>query len=186
MNKRCKQCMKILPDTDEYFRAYTPRGKGLRKSTVGRNTVCRDCENTNNVATRIWKKAEKSPKEIDFLEKMSEYYKALVDNGGSPIGAYAKHILDGTASMPNSSTSSIDKVLARITEELSNRDAVLMEYDRLLTIELVDDPDVYQDLLDRVREQSVGADGRVTDKYLSKFEAVATRFDDYEDNYIWE
>ena len=186
MNKRCKQCMRVLPDTEEYFRPYTPRGKGVRKTTVGRNTVCRECETTNNVATRIWKKAEKSPKEIEFLDKMAEYYKALVDKGGAPIGAYAKHVLEGTAAMRDSSATSIDKVFAHITEELSSRDAAMMEYDRLLTIELVDEPDVYQDMLDKVREQSLGADGRVTEKYREKFDAVATRFDDYEDSYDWD
>jgi hypothetical protein len=67
-----------------------------------------------------------------------------------------------------------------------NRDAVMMEYDRLLKIELVDEPDVYQEMLDKVREQSLGADGRVTEKYKKKFDAVATRFDEYEDNYEWD
>lgn len=186
MNKRCKQCMRLLPDNEEYFRPYTPRGKGLRKSTVGRNTVCRECEKTNNVASRIWKQENKSPKELDFLEKMAEYYKMLVDKGGSPIGAYAKHVLEGAEAMTNSSATSMDSILANISEQLSSRDAVLMEYDRLLALELTEEPDVYQDLLDKVREQSLGADGRVTDKYKEKFDEAATRFDDYEDNYQWD
>lgn len=76
-------------------------------------------------------------------------------------------------------------MLANINEQLSSRDAVMREYDRLLALELTEEPDVYQDLLDEVREQSLGADGRVTDKYREKFEAVATRFDEYEDNYDW-
>ena len=186
MNKRCKQCTKVLPDTDEFFRVYTPRGKGLRKSTVGRNTVCRECEKINNTATRIWKLANISPKETEFLEKLADYYKALVDKGGAPIGAYAKHVLDGAVAMTDSSATSMDNILQSISVELSSRDAVMMEYDRLLKIELIDEPDVYQEMLDQVREQSLGADGRVTEKYKDKFEAVATRFDKYEDEYDWE
>ena len=185
MNKRCKQCTRVLPDTDDYFRPYTPRGKGVRKTTVGRNTVCRECEKMNSTSTNIWRKAKKTKKEQEFLDKMAEYYKMLVDKGGAPIGAYAKHVLEGVE-IVHKDSSSLDNMLASISEQLSSRDAVLMEYDRLLALELTEDPDVYQDLLDKVREQSLGADGRVTDKYREKFDAVATRFDDYEDNYQWD
>lgn len=187
MNKTCKQCLNNLPNTDEFFKPYVPRGKGLRKTTVGRNTICRECERLNGTATRIWKRGAQTPKETELLDKLKAYYKVLVDRGGHPIGAYANYVLQQTREpLRRGKLSSIDEMLGSITTVLEQGDPILYEYDRLMTIEMTEEPDVYQDLLDRVREQSVGADGRVTDKYLSKFEAVATRFDDYEDNYIWE
>lgn len=186
MNKNCKQCTKLLPDTAEFFRPYTPRGAGLRKTTVGRNTVCRECEQLNNTATRIFKKGPKNAQEQELMDKLPAYYKQLVAIGGQPIGAYAKHVLQETNDSQPKGSATLRNILDKVTISLEQGDQILYEYDRLLALEMTEEPDVYQDLLDMVREQSVGADGRVTDKYLSKFEAVATRFDDYEDNYIWE
>ncbi len=186
MNKRCKQCTRVLPDTEEYFRPYTPRGKGIRKTTVGRNTVCRECEHLNNTATRIWKQGPKTEQEQELLDKLPAYYKVLVAKGGHPIGAYANHVLKREPNRHPSSTSALDNLLNSITTVIEAGDPLMEEYDRLLALELTEEPDVYQDLLDKVREQSLGADGRVTDKYRDKFIAVATRFDEYEDNYQWD
>jgi hypothetical protein len=65
-------------------------------------------------------------------------------------------------------------------------DPFLLEYDKLLNIEMTEEPDVYQDMLEALRERTAGPDGRVKPDYKEKFEAVATRFDDYEDNYEWD
>jgi hypothetical protein len=41
-------------------------------------------------------------------------------------------------------------------------------------------------MLENLRERTVGPDGRVKPDYKKKFEAVATRFDNYEDTYQWD
>ena len=186
MNKICKQCVKVLPDTDEYFRPYTPRGKGIRKSTVGRNTVCRECERTNNVATRIWKQDNKSPKELQFLETIATYYKTLVGSGGAPIGAYAKYVLNGEEAQSDSSVTSMDSILASVTGALQARDALMDEYNQLLVLELTSEPDEYQEMLEAVRAKSLLPNGKVKPEYIEIFNLVATRFDDYEDTYEWK
>lgn len=183
MNKICKQCVKVLPDTDEYFRPYTPRGKGIRKSTVGRNTVCRECERTNNVATRIWKQDNKSPKELEFLETIAEYYKTLVGSGGAPIGAYAKYVLNGEEAQSDSSVTSMDSILASVTGALRNRDEIMDEFNRLFTLELTEEPDVYDDMLMGTRDKCLQPNSKIKPEYEPIFNQVATRFDEYNDNY---
>lgn len=187
MNKTCKQCLNNLPDTAEYFKPYTPRGTGLRKTTVGRNTICRECEHLNGTATRIWKRGAQTPKETELLDKLQAYYKVLVDRGGHPIGAYANHVLQQTREpLGRGKTSSIDEMLGSLTVALESGDPLIAEYDRLLDIEFTEEPDYYQDLLEGLRTSTAGPDGRVKDKYKEKFDEVATRFDDYEDNYQWD
>lgn len=187
MNKTCKQCLSNLPDTDEFFKPYVPRGNGLRKTTVGRNTICRECERLNGTATRIWKRGAQTPKETELLDKLKAYYKVLVDRGGHPIGAYANYVLQQTREpLGRGKSSSIDEMLGSITSVLDAGDPFLLEYDKLLSIEMTEEPDVYQDMLENLRERTAGPDGRVKPDYKEKFEAVATRFDEYEDNYEWD
>lgn len=186
MNKTCKQCLTSLPDTAEFFKPYVPRGNGLRKTTVGRNTICRECERLNGTATRIWKQGADTQRERDFLEKVAEYYKMLVSRGGTPLGAYAKHVLHTTVAPTECGRSALDEMLDSVVAKLDAGDPLLLEYDKLLSVELTKEPDVYQEMLESLRERTAGLDGRVKPEYKSKFEAVAVRFDEYEDNYIWE
>lgn len=187
MNKTCKQCTKTLPDTEEFFRPYSPRGKGLRKSTVGRNTVCRECEQLNNIAARLLKNGTKTQQEKELMEKLPAYYEQLVAIGGQPIGAYAKHILQtDNASGARKGSAALGSILDKVTISLESGDPFIAEYDKLLHIELTEEPDYYQDLLEGLRTSTAGPDGRVKDKYKDKFDEVATRFDDYEDNYQWD
>lgn len=186
MNKQCKQCMKMLPDTEDFFRPYVPRGKGLRKTTVGRNTVCRDCEQINNIATRIFKQGPKTNQEQELLDRLPAYYKQLVAIGGQPIGAYARHILQEVAEPQARGSAALGSILDKINTTIDAGDPFLLEYDSLLSMELVKEPDVYQEMLESLRERTAGPDGRVKPEYKDKFEAVATRFDEYEDNYEWD
>jgi len=173
---------------DDMFRPYYPRGTGQRNTKVGRNTVCLSCEKFNATVNRVWKKVRKgvdiSEKEELLLSRTAEYYKKLVDQGNQPIGAYARHVL-GTE---ETRETGVDKALELLDIELGKieKDEIEAEYDRLLTIELTDEPDVYQDMLVALLERSSGPNGKVLPKYREKFEAVAKRFDEYEDNYVWE
>lgn len=187
-SKKCKQCTRLLPDTDEYFRSYVSRGRGIRKSTVGRNTVCKECESTNNIATRIWKQLVKSQDDQTFLTELAEYYKRLVAKGGQPIGAYAKHVLGEATHEDTKSrkTTTKDSVRKRIVQELSSIDVMLQEYNKLMQIDLVDEPDVYQDLLQDLQDRCMSHGEWLDPVYRQKYLEVATKFDEYEDNYDWD
>jgi len=184
--KKCKQCGKML--VDDMFRPYYPRGTGQRKTKVGRNTVCLSCEKFNTTVNRVWKKVRNgvdiSEKEELLLLWTAEYYKKLVEQGNQPIGAYARHVLGTEVTRETG----VDKALELLNIELGKveEDEIEAEYDKLLTIELTDEPDVYQDMLVALLERSSGPNGKVLPKYREKFEAVAKRFDEYEDNYVWE
>ena len=192
--KKCKQCGKVF--VDDMFRPYYPRGTGQRKTKVGRNTVCLPCEKFNTTVNRVWKKVREgvdiSEKEELLLSRTAEFYKKLVDQGNQPIGAYARHVLGAEVTRKTS----VDEALELIDTELNKieeakeveevKDEIEAEYDKLLTIELTDEPDVYQDMLVALLERSSGPNGKVLPKYREKFEAVARRFDEYEDNYVWE
>ncbi len=177
--KICKQCGKQLPE--ESFRPYYSRSAGLRKSVTGRNTICITCEKFNATVTRYWRAGAKTDKERELLTQAAEYYKSLVDAGLQPIGAYAKHVLG----IKSDKTSNLDKALDVMKQQLSSEDTTLTAYQKLLNIELTEEPDVYQDMLLALLDKSVGLDGRVKPKYKEVFNEIARRFDDYEDSYVW-
>jgi hypothetical protein len=89
--KVCKQCGQELDDND--FKPYVSRSKGLRKSTVGRNTICRSCEYFNIKATALWNKKDKTLEEHTLLAQIAGIYIDLAKQGLDPIGAYARHVL---------------------------------------------------------------------------------------------
>ncbi|NMA23560.1 MAG: hypothetical protein GX938_08680 [Spirochaetales bacterium] len=122
-----------------------------------------------------------------MMEKLPAYYKQLVAIGGQPIGAYAKHILQtDNAARARRGSAALSSILDKVTVSLESGDPFVAEYDKLLHIELTREPDYYQDLLEGLRTRTAGPDGRVKPEYKDKFEAVATRFDEYEDNYQWD
>lgn len=170
--KQCKQCLKMLPDTDEYFYRYASRSES--SGTTSRYTICKKCVSLNNLVTRRFKKEEHTEEDKLFLEKVAKYYRHIKKFGGEPKGAYAKHLFSETYAK---SRQNVYDVL--------EKDLLVAEYERLLKIELVDNPDIYQEMLYSVMDMSRGDDGRVSAKYRELFEQVAKRFDNYEDNYEW-
>ena len=46
------------------------------------------------------------------------------------------------------------------------------EYDKLLTIELTEEPDVYQEMLEELMARCLGPDGRLQARYKEKFDEV--------------
>jgi hypothetical protein len=77
---------------------------------------------------------------------------------------------------------SVDRYLAEV---MGIGVELMDEYDRLLTLELTEEPDVYQNMLEELMTKCLGPDNKILPEYKEKFEAVARRFDEYEDNYVW-
>lgn len=92
MLKTCRQCGRTGEDS-EMFRQYKPRGTGARKTIVGYHTVCRDCENFNANALRIYNKPVKNNNDLIILASAEAIYRAELAKNLHPTGKYAKIIL---------------------------------------------------------------------------------------------
>ena len=190
-SKRCKQCGRVL--TPPNFRRYYPRGAATQKQKelkVGYNTVCKECEAFNAKVNYIYKLDKRTQEQQKLLDDAAIFYKELASRGLEPKGCYAAEVLVGTdfarhsASHSNDSIKDARNFMNNILEPTTN-DVLVDEYNKLLKLDLTEEPDVYQEMLDKLREQSVGLDGRVRPEYKEIFTKVAERFDEYEDNYTW-
>lgn len=186
--KKCKQCGRLLEM--EAFRKYTPRGNGVYNTVQGRHTVCKECEGFNAKINKLYKASSITDEQQRLLDKAAKFYIELHNRGLEPKGAYAAFIVGKEMSTrkPSATASAysfMDAVLAPESPE-SPVNNLVDEYSDLLSMELVDEPDVYQDMLDSLRQRSAGADGRVLPEYRDMYTKVASRFDEYEDNYDWE
>ncbi len=182
MEKQCKQCGRDLEI--EEFRRYVPRGTGVRQTTIGYHTVCRACENFNQSINGIYKMPVETRTEAQqqMLDRAATLYKSLAARGLEPKGRYATDIV-GKAEPAAKPVAT--KVLDYF-EMMESEASLLARYQDLLVIEMTDVPDVYQDALEDLRVQSSSPDGKLRRDYRDIFNQVATRFDDYEDNYNWE
>lgn len=191
-SKVCKQCGRRL--NIDAFRKYVPRGAGIYDTTVGRHTVCKECENFNQLVNTAYRKPvdKRTQKQNELLEKAKEFYEELHRRGLEPKGRYAADVLGiSNESKPDATDSYFASVLGCSIDEAmedmqEDKPKTLAEQGQeLLEMNLVYEPDVYQRLVDEWREKIVGADGRVKAEYLGLFNAVAERVDEYEDNYTW-
>ena len=187
--KTCKQCGRSL--TLPNFRRYYPRGAAAQKQKemkVGYNTVCKECEAFNAKVNYIYKLDKRTQEQQKLLDDAAVFYKALADRGLEPKGRYASDILvDARSKRASSYTDSIKNAhnfMNSILEPTTN-DALVDGYNKLLKLDLTEEPDVYQAMLDELRERSIGTDGRVRPEYKEIFTKTAERIDAYEDNYSW-
>lgn len=189
--KTCKQCGRSL--TLINFRRYYPRGAAAQKQKeailkVGYNTVCKECEAFNAKVNRIYKSDKRTQEQQKLLDDAAVFYKALASKGLEPKGRYASDTLvDAHFKRPSTYNDSIKDAhnfMNSILEPTPN-DALVDGYNKLLKLDLTEEPDVYQAMLDELRERSIGADGRVRPEYKEIFTKTAERIDAYEDNYSW-
>ena len=191
--KQCKQCGRVLALPN--FRRYYPRGAAAKKQKetalkVGYNTVCKECEAFNAKINYIYKLDKRTQEQQKLLDDAAVFYKELASRGLEPKGRYASDILVGTDAARHSASRSNDSIkdARNFMNSILNpkvNDKLVDEYNKLLTIDLTDEPDVYQAMLDELLERSLGPDGRVRPEYKEIFTKVAERIDEYEDNYTW-
>ena len=189
--KTCKQCGRLLALPN--FRRYYPRGAAAQKQKeaalkVGYNTVCKECEAFNAKVNYIYKSDKRTQEQQKLLDDAAVFYRALADKGLEPKGRYASDILVDAHSKRASSYSDSLKDARNFMNSILNpvaNDTLVDEYNKLLRLDLTEEPDVYQAMLDELRERSVGTDGRVRPEYKEIFTKTAERIDAYEDNYSW-
>jgi hypothetical protein len=126
---------------------------------------------------------------VDYLVRLARIYKAFQARGGRPSGRFARALLGiplGGAVRQGEYTGLAAKTSmfeVMVGDEIIT--GTMQAYEKLLSLELTEEPQVYQDMLDKLLQESCTADGKVTPTYKTIFEQVAARFDDYEDNYNW-
>lgn len=190
--KKCKQCGRTLPLIS--FRKYYPRGKGTYNTKQGYNTVCLDCERFNSKVNRIYYKKlhneQLTKPEEQLLVTAKEIYKELVDTGRIPIGRFAKDCLGDALPIQASETLSVDayknmtiKASKPTISDLAVDQAIVNELLKLLDIPLVDEPEIYQDMFNKLDSKCRGDDRKVRVGYKDLYMQVAERLDNYEDAY---
>lgn len=111
----CKQCGLELPV--EEFKQYTPRGEGIRRTTVGRYTICKHCEKLSTYAAKLQKRFESgNATEIELQEReaLRNYYDELVAKGLPLVTAPVRRLM-GVADEPKKRGAK-SKVLTLIAE----------------------------------------------------------------------
>lgn len=188
--KVCRQCGRDLP-VDAY-RKYVSRGKGIYDTSTGYHTVCKECENFNQQVNNAYRKPveARTQAQINLLCKAKTLYEALQRRGLEPKGRYAADVLGLTIGRDavSSTDSYLASLLAEPVQEVPTQeqaDEYLCRGNELLSMELTEEPDVYQDMVDSWRDSITGNNGKVKPEYIELFNKVAERIDTYEDNYTW-
>lgn len=184
--KTCKQCGRSLPD--ESFRPYVPRGRGINKSTVGRNTVCLECEKINRAVDNAWKKETKNSRDMEILDTAAKYYSTLREQGLHPIGAYCRSLFDEPEHHFGAADTQTPSPLDLMSKRLGvvQTDEIMDAYQKLLTMELTEEPDVYIDMLDEIDDKCTGPNSKVREQYTGIHDQILDRLAKYEDNYKWD
>lgn len=107
VSKTCKQCGRELPI--DKFRKYTPRGAGVRCTSQGYHTICKDCEAISNRAAAALKRNDE-----ETLAKLRQHYKILQDRGLPPVTAAARKVL-GEDTAPQENKKTLDNLLAQVS-----------------------------------------------------------------------
>lgn len=189
--KVCKQCGRNL--CVDAYRKYVSRSKGIYNTTTSYHTVCKECENFNQQVNNAYTKPIeiRTPKQVELLSKAKILYEELHRRGLEPKGRYAAYVLGinidkSTGSRTDNYFESIMNQSDIVKESVqANSDEVMNKGNELLSIELTEEPDVYQAMVDEWHDTIKGTDGRVKPEYLEIFNKVAERIDEYEDNYTW-
>lgn len=101
--KKCKQCQRLLGIDN--FRPTKSRSTGIRKSTTGTRTMCRECESLNVQAHSIVKLIDAGAQyNVDKLRKLKEAYQVFVDAGYPLVSAAAQRLMYGGISKVAEST----------------------------------------------------------------------------------
>ena len=184
--KKCKQCGRQLPES--LFRPYYPRGSGIRKSTVGCNTICKSCETINSKATLLWRSDARTPEEEEIFVDITKLYQSLIDIGLDPIGPYAKHLrgIDDTGSAlgrgGRGSGTSITELISRVKPTV-NAESINDELDKFVAMKFTEHPSVYDAMYETIRTKCLNNEGQVVAQYKEKLGIAADKQMNYEETW---
>jgi len=186
--RKCKQCGEIKQLS--FFRPYY--GKNAR----GFYRVCKTCESINNRYKYLTGKGDAATQaDLEEIKRIEELYDTLRELGLEPprYGARASSTV----------YSVVEELLKRKQQQVANRKEQLEEIGveadiptelaEWLSKPLTEEPEYYEDVYFKLREKYmpvVGTNPDATPKYDETYkeilDQILKRFDDYEDNYVYE
>lgn len=186
----CKQCGEVKQLTTEFFRKYYgANAKGFYR-------VCKVCESINNRYKYLTGKGDAAtPADLEEIKSIEELYDLLKGLGLEPPKYGA-----GTTSTVHSV---VEELLNRKQQQAVDRKEQLEEIgvEANVPTELVDwlsrplteEPEYYGDVYFKLREKYMPVVGINPDStpmydetYKDTLEAILDRFDEYEDNYVYD
>ena len=188
--RKCKQCGEVKQLTTEFFRKYY--GENAR----GFYRVCKTCERINNRYKYLTGKGDAATQaDLEEIARIEELYDTLRELGLEPPRYGA-----GSASTIHSLVEDLlQKKMSQIAErktqleEIGVEASVPTELLEWLSRPLTGEPEHYIDIYLKLREKYmpvVGMNPDATPKYDETYkeimDQILERFDDYEDNYVYD
>ncbi len=188
--RKCKQCGEVKQLTTEFFRKYY--GENAR----GFYRVCKTCESINNRYKYLTGKGDAATQaDLEEIARIEELYDTLRELGLEPPRYGA-----GSASTIHSLVEDLlQKKMSQIAErktqleEIGVEASVPTELLEWLSRPLTGEPEHYIDMYLKLREKYmpvVGMNPDATPKYDETYkeimDQILERFDEYEDNYVYE
>jgi len=188
--RKCKQCGEVKQLSSEFFRKY------YGENAKGFYRVCRTCERINNRYKYLIGKGDAATQaDLEEIKRIEELYDTLRELGLEPPRYGA-----GTSSTVYSV---VEELLKRKASQLANRQELLKEVGvesnvptellEWLSRPLTGEPEHYIDIYLKLREKYmpvVGMNPDATPKYDETYkeimDQILERFDEYEDNYVYE
>jgi hypothetical protein len=185
--RKCKQCGEVKQLSSDFFRPYY--GKNAR----GFYRVCKTCESINNRYKYLTGKGDAATQaDLEEIKRIEELYDTLRELGLEPPRYGA-----GTSSTVYSV---VEELLKRKRQQAADRKEqfgveanVPTELAEWLSKPLTDTPEYYEDVYFKLREKympvvGVSSEGvQLHDEtYKEILDKILERFDEYEDNYVYE
>jgi hypothetical protein len=190
MVRKCKQCGEVKQLSSKFFRPY------YGKNAKGFYRVCRTCERINNRYKYLTGKGDAAtPADLEEIKRIEELYDTLKELGLEPprYGAGASSTVRSVVEelLKRKQQQAVDR--KEQLEEIGVKVDVPTELVEWLTKPLTEEPEYYEDVYFKLREKYmpvIGTNPDATPKYDETYkeilEQILERFDDYEDNYVYE
>ena len=185
--RRCKQCGEVKQLSSKFFRPY------YGENAKGFYRVCRTCESINNRYKYLTGKGDAATQaDLEEIARIEELYDTLRELGLEPPRYGA-----GTSSTVHSV---VEELLKRKRQQAAEKKEqfgieadVPTELVEWLTRPLTEKPEYYEDVYFKLREKYmpvIGTNPDATPKYDETYkeilDQILERFDDYEDNYVYD
>lgn len=188
--RKCKQCGEVKQLSSKFFRPY------YGENAKGFYRVCKTCESINNRYKYLTGKGDAAtPADLEEIKCIEELYDTLRELGLEPPRYGAR----------TSSTvySVVEELLKRKRQQVVDRKEQLEEIGveadvptelvEWLTRPLTEKPEYYEDVYFKLREKYMPVIGtnpdaipKYDETYKEILDQILERFDDYEDNYVYE
>lgn len=188
--RRCKQCGEVKQLSSDFFRPY------YGENAKGFYRICKTCERINNRYKYLTGKGDAATQaDLEEIARIEELYNTMRELGLEPPKYGA-----GTTSTV---LSVVEELLKRKRqqaagkkeqlEEIGVEASVPTELVEWLTKPLTEKPEYYEDVYFKLREKYMpvvdmnpDATPKYDETYADILDQILERFDEYEDNYVYE